>query len=77
MYALTTSVTAAMADEDVDKEQGEGGHWKWHKCVTCRLNEEFRGVFESWEQAEQHGNVSDFKTELILVFWSYQSEMIN
>ena len=26
LYALTTSVTAAMADEDVDKEQREGGH---------------------------------------------------
>ena len=26
LYALTTSVTAAMADEDVNKEQREGGH---------------------------------------------------
>ena len=55
----------------------EGGQLKQHNFGNCGLNEELHGVFESWEQAEQHGNVSDFKTELILVFLSYQSEMIN
>ena len=52
MYAKTESATAAMTDEDVDKEQ----------------------------KVEIENNITlepDFKTELNLVFGSYQSEMIH
>ena len=49
---MTESTTAAMADEDVDKEQ--------------KVEIENNITFEP-----------DFKTELNLVFGSYQSEMIH